>query len=38
MDGDGTDLSSRAYSGSEFIVANTVAKWEKLEPNEINLT
>ena len=26
----------RAYLGSEFVVANTVAKWEKLEPNEIN--
>ena len=28
----------RAYSGSEFVVANTFAKWEKLEPNEINFS
>ena len=26
----------RAYSGSEFAVANTLAKLKKLEPNEIN--
>ena len=26
----------RAYPGSEFVVANNLAKWEKLEPNEIN--
>ena len=26
----------RAYPGSEFVVANTLAKWKKLEPNEIN--
>ena len=24
-----------AYSGSEFVVANTLAKWKKWEPNEI---
>ena len=28
--------SYRAYTGSEFVVANTFAKWKKLEPNEIN--
>ena len=28
----------RAYPGSEFIVANTLAKWKKLEPNEINFS
>ena len=27
----------RAYPGSEFVVANTLAKWKKLEPNKINL-
>ena len=26
-------LLCRAYSGSEFVVANTLAKWKKLEPN-----
>ena len=26
----------RAYPGSEFVVANTLAKWKKLEPNENN--
>ena len=30
--------SSKAYSGSEFVVANTLAKWKKLEPNEINIS
>ena len=30
--------SSRAYPGSEFVVANTLAKWKKLEPNEINFS
>ena len=25
----------RAYTGSEFVVANTLAKWKKLEPDEI---
>ena len=29
---------SRAYPGSEFVVANTLAKWNKLEPNEINFS
>ena len=29
---------SRAYPGSEFVVANTLAKWKKLEPNEINFS
>ena len=28
----------RAYPGSEFVVANTLAKWKKLEPNEINIS
>ena len=27
----------RAYSGSELVVANTLAKRKKLEPNEIDL-
>ena len=30
--------ASRAYPGSEFVVANTLAKWKKLEPNEINFS
>ena len=25
----------RAYPGSEFVVANTLGKWKKLEPNDI---
>ena len=29
---------TRAYPGSEFVVANTLAKWKKLEPNEINFS
>ena len=29
---------TRAYPGSEFVVANTLAKLKKLEPNEINLS
>ena len=29
-------ISGRAYPGSEFVVANTLAKWKKLEPNEVN--
>ena len=29
---------TRAYPSSEFVVANTLAKWKKLEPNEINLS
>ena len=28
----------RACPGSEFVVANTLAKWKKLEPNEINFS
>ena len=28
----------RAYPGSEFVVANTLAKWKKLEPNEVNFS
>ena len=28
----------RAYPGSEFVVANTLAKWKKLGQNEINLS
>ena len=28
----------RAYPGSEFCVANTLAKWKKLEPNEFNFS
>ena len=30
--------SFRAYPGSEFVVANTLAKLKKLKPNEINFT
>ena len=26
----------RAHPGSEFVVAKPLAKWKKLEPNEIN--
>ena len=28
----------RAYPSSEFVVANTLAKWKKLEPNEIDFS
>ena len=28
------DSAARAYPGSEFVVANTLANWEKLEQNE----
>ena len=28
----------RAYPGLEFVVANTLAKWKKMEPNEINFS
>ena len=31
-------MPSRAYPGSEYIVANTLAKWKNLEPNGINLS
>ena len=27
---------SQAYPGSEFVVANTLAKWKKLEPNKVS--
>ena len=30
------DLKTRAYPSLEFVVANTLAKWEKMEPNEID--
>ena len=30
--------NDRAYPGSEFVVANTLAKRKKLEPNEISLS
>ena len=33
-----TFCHSRAYPGSEFVVANTLAKWKKLEPNEIDFS
>ena len=33
-----TFCTLRAYPGSEFVVANTLAKWKKLEPNEIDLS
>ena len=28
----------QGYPGSELVVANTLAKWKKLEPNEINFS
>ena len=28
----------RAHPGSEFVLANTLAKWKKLEPNEVNFS
>ena len=28
----------RVYPGSEFVVTNTLAKWKKLEPNEIHFS
>ena len=31
-------ITSRAYPGSEFVVANNLAKLKKLEPNEINFS
>ena len=30
--------SVRTYPGSEFVVANTLAKWKNWEPNEINFS
>ena len=36
----GLSTTLRAYPGSEFekVVANTSAKWKKLEPNEIDFS
>ena len=31
-------MGAMSYPGSEFVVANTLAKWKKLEPNEINFS
>ena len=31
-------ISPRANPGSEFVVANTLAKWKELEPNEIDFS
>ena len=31
-------MGNRAYPCSKFVVANTLAKWKKLEPNEINFS
>ena len=31
-------IQFRAYPGSEFVVANILAKWKKLEPNEIDFS
>ena len=28
----------RAYPGPEFVVANTLAEWRKLEPDEIDFS
>ena len=28
----------RAYPNSEFVVANTLANWKRLEPNEIGFS
>ena len=33
-----TVMSHRAYPGPEFVVGNTLAKWKKLEQNEINFS
>ena len=30
-------INIRAYASSDFVVANTLAKWKKLEPNEKKL-
>ena len=32
------DTCTRAYPGSEIVVANTLAEWKKLEPKEINFS
>ena len=29
---------TQGYPGSEFVAANTLTKWKKLEPNEINFS
>ena len=31
-------MMHRAYRGSKFVVANTLAKWKKLEPIEIDFS
>ena len=31
-------MDHRAYPGSEFVEANTLAKWKKFEPNEIDFS
>ena len=31
-------VPGRAYPGSELVVANTLAKWKKLEPNKIDFS
>ena len=32
------EKTTRAHPGSKFVVANTLAKWKKLEPNEIDFS
>ena len=31
-------MVGRAYPSSEFVVANTLTKWKKLEANEIDFS
>ena len=31
-------MDCRTYPGSEFVVANTLVKWKKLEQNEIDFS
>ena len=31
-------MKYRAYPESEFVVANTLAKWKRLKPNEIDFS
>ena len=40
MEGEGveTRFIGRANPSSEFVVANTLAKWKKLKPNEIHFS
>ena len=38
MSGVSCGIGFSAYPGSEFVVANTLAKWKKLEPNDINFS